>query len=167
MRVDYRFCPACGSRLLPREVEGRWLPGCPSCEFVAWPDPKVAVAVLAHDARGQLLLIRRGTPPAQGEWALPGGYVDANETPSEAARRELLEETGLELEVERLEGVHHVPVGEGGGLLVLAYVGRLSGGEGRTTPEALELVLVDPAKSPELGFSAHREALAAWRAGGV
>ena len=140
------------------------LPGCPNCEFVAWPDPKVAVAVMAHDDQGQLLLIRRGTPPALGEWALPGGYVDATETPSQAACRELLEETGLELEVERLEGVHHVLV-EGGGLLVLAYLGRLRGGHGAPTQEALELVLVDPARAPELGFSAHREALAAWRAG--
>ncbi len=164
--MEFRFCPACGSRLEPREVEGRALPTCPGCEFVAWPDPKVAVAVVAHDRRGRLLLIRRGTPPAKGEWALPGGYVDATESPSVAARRECLEETRLDLRVEGLTGVHHVLV-EGGGLLVLAYAGELLGDRPEPTAEAPEFGFFDPGSIPELGFSAHREAVAAWRAGRV
>ena len=60
------------------------------------PDrPTVAVgAVVVHD--GDLLVIKRGHPPATGRWSLPGGRVEAGELLVEAVVREVLEETGLE-----------------------------------------------------------------------
>jgi 8-oxo-dGTP diphosphatase len=51
-------------------------------------------AVVVED--GRLLLIRRGRGPAQGEWSVPGGRVEAGELTAEAVVRELAEETGLE-----------------------------------------------------------------------
>jgi len=57
--------------------------------------PEVCVGAIAvHD--GRLLLIRRGTGPAAGEWSVPGGRVEAGETLAEAVVRELAEETGVE-----------------------------------------------------------------------
>jgi 8-oxo-dGTP diphosphatase len=45
---------------------------------------------------GAVLLVRRGRPPAQGQWSIPGGAQDLGETAEAAARRELREETGLD-----------------------------------------------------------------------
>jgi 8-oxo-dGTP diphosphatase len=66
--------------------------------------PQVAVgAVAVRD--GSILLIRRGQPPAEGRWSLPGGRVEWDETLAEAVRREVEEETGLVVEVGGLAGV--------------------------------------------------------------
>jgi 8-oxo-dGTP diphosphatase len=60
--------------------------------------PVVGVGtVVWHGDR--VLLVRRGRPPRQGHWSLPGGAQELGETVAEAARREVLEETGLEVEI--------------------------------------------------------------------
>ncbi len=50
-------------------------------------------------ADGRTLLIRRGSPPLEGEWSIPGGMLELGETFEEGVRRELAEETGLEVRV--------------------------------------------------------------------
>ncbi len=67
-----------------------------------FPVPAVGVVCL----RGaEVLLIRRGKPPRQGEWSLPGGRVEWGETTQDAALRELREETGVEAELTGLLAV--------------------------------------------------------------
>jgi 8-oxo-dGTP diphosphatase len=57
-------------------------------------------AVIIHDNR--VLLVRRANPPLQGEWSIPGGLVETGETTRDAIVREVLEETGLQVEVTEL-----------------------------------------------------------------
>ena len=65
--------------------------------------PEVAVGAVAVD-HGRLLCIRRGHGPGAGLWSLPGGRVEAAETLHEAVVREVMEETGLEVVVDRFVG---------------------------------------------------------------
>lgn len=62
------------------------------------PIPAVGVVCLKRDALGgdEVLLIRRGKPPREGEWSLPGGRIERGEPVRDAALRELVEETGVE-----------------------------------------------------------------------
>jgi 8-oxo-dGTP diphosphatase len=62
----------------------------------------ICAGAVVRDADGRLLLVRRGRPPAQGSWTLPGGRVEPGESAAEAAVREVREETGLDVEVGEL-----------------------------------------------------------------
>jgi len=61
--------------------------------------PLVGVGGVVFDPGGRVLLIRRGAEPMKGRWSIPGGMLDVGETLTEGVRREVLEETGLEVEV--------------------------------------------------------------------
>ena len=98
---DIHFCPRCGTELTISFRAGRERPVCPNCDWVFFPDPKVAVVSLVM-RDGQVLLGRRVHPPYRGMWSLPGGFVDAGEDPARAAEREVLEETGLTVRVTEL-----------------------------------------------------------------
>ncbi len=63
-------------------------------EYPARPIVGIGVVVLRNDS---VLLVRRGKPPNVGSWTLPGGAQEIGETAEAAARRELLEETGIEV----------------------------------------------------------------------
>jgi mutator protein MutT len=67
------------------------------------PPPEVAVGAVAL-LDSALLLVRRGRGPAAGEWSVPGGRVEPGETVHMAVVREVLEETGLEVVVDRFLG---------------------------------------------------------------
>lgn len=66
------------------------------------PVPAVA-AVMVQD--GRVLLVRRGREPSKGKWSVPGGSVEWGETLHDALKREVREETGLQIEVDGLAGV--------------------------------------------------------------
>jgi 8-oxo-dGTP diphosphatase len=70
------------------------------------PRPSVTVDLVIFSSRPEgvnILLIQRGREPFKDDWALPGGFIDMDESLEQSARRELVEETGLEIDqVEQL-----------------------------------------------------------------
>ena len=77
--------------------------------YTAKKAPRITVDAWIRDGAGRLLLIRRGRPPFQGRWGLPGGFLEWKETTEACCARETLEETGLEVEVGELLGVYSDP----------------------------------------------------------
>lgn len=99
------------------------------------------VGGIVHDAEDRLLLIRRGHAPHAGRWSIPGGRVEAGESDEQAVRRELLEETGLNVAVDSLVGSVHI-----GQYEVYDYHCRLTGHAGTTArpgDDAAETAWVD------------------------
>ena len=100
------------------------------------PIPAVGVVCLRGDA---VLLIRRGTPPRQGEWSLPGGRIEPGERAVDAALRELREETGVEAEITGLIDVVDGLFPEAGRHYVLIdYAARWLSGEPVAGDDAAE-----------------------------
>ena len=100
------------------------------------PTPCVGVVCLRGD---EVLLIRRGRPPKQGEWSLPGGRIEPGERSTEAALRELREETGVEAEITGLLDVVDGLFPEAGRHYVLIdYAARWLSGEPAAGDDALE-----------------------------
>lgn len=71
--------------------------------------PALTVDCVIFDPQGRVLLIRRKNDPFKGAYALPGGFVDIGETVEDGCRREVREETGLEVSALRLVGVYSDP----------------------------------------------------------
>ena len=67
------------------------------------------VGAIVRDGTGRLLVIRRGRPPGAGLWSIPGGRVEPGESLADAVHREVLEETGLQVDVERVAGAVVLP----------------------------------------------------------
>ncbi|MEU8361844.1 NUDIX hydrolase [Nonomuraea sp. NPDC048882] len=81
------------------------------------------------DASDRLLLIKRGRPPGAGLWSIPGGRLEPGETDEAGVRREVLEETGLRVEVGRLAGVVDRPGPGGATYAIRDYLATVAGGE--------------------------------------
>ena len=73
------------------------------------PTPALTTDAVIFDGRGRVLLIRRANPPFEGQYALPGGFVDVGETVEQACRRELQEEAGIAVGRLDLIGVYSDP----------------------------------------------------------
>lgn len=104
------------------------------------PTPAVGVVCFRGD---EVLLIRRGRPPRQGQWSLPGGRIEPGETTLEAALRELHEETGVTAEILGLIDVVDGLFPETGRHYVLIdYAARWIAGEPCAGDDAAEAVFL-------------------------
>jgi 8-oxo-dGTP diphosphatase len=113
--------------------------------------PNLMVDVVIPSGEG-VVLIRRGSEPFEGQWALPGGFVDVGETVEQAAAREAAEEKGLNIEIARLVGVYSEPGRDPRGHNVsVAFLARVLSGELSAATDASEVSVLDPS-TVELAF---------------
>ena len=155
---DVNYCQRCGHALEQRTFEGKPRPTCPSCGSVVFLDPKVAVVVLVSEG-DRLLFVQRGAEPQIGKWCFPGGYVDRGEQVEAAARREVREETGLEVEITRLIGVYSLPSNP---VIVVAYSGKVNGGRLDAGTDAEDAGWFEVGTLPELAFPHNVKIIEDW-----
>jgi len=137
--MPYTFCPKCGIRLEARSIDGRERPACPRCDFVDYENAKPCAGVLVVD-RGKVLLVERAIEPYKGYWDIPGGFLDSDEHPADAAKREMLEETGLLVEpTEVLDFWVDVYGDEEFTTLNICYLARLVGGRTKAGSDATRI----------------------------
>jgi 8-oxo-dGTP diphosphatase len=105
-REYIKYCPVCGAELSLKRVEDRKRAVCSTCGWINYENPLPCAAALVRNSEGEILLVKRGVEPSKGEWALPSGFIEIDETPEKACLRELKEETGLEGRIVRLVGVY-------------------------------------------------------------
>lgn len=164
MATDYNYCPLCASELELRDSEppDPPRPTCPDCGFVYYLNPTPTVQAWI-DRDGNFLLLRRNQEPHKGVWNMPGGFVEPGEDGPEAIAREVREETGLEIEVERVIGIYRSSYGEDTEpepLLDIAYLCHETGGSFGISDESQEAKWFPLADLPELAFEGERRALA-------
>lgn len=126
-------------------------------------------------ANGRVVLIRRANEPRKGEWSIPGGKLEVGETLREGVRRELHEETGLDVRVgdliEAFERVYRDPDGRVRfHYVILDYFCRASSAIPEAGGDALEVALVGEAELDhydlsEIVLRVVRKAFAIWRMG--
>lgn len=157
---DTNYCQRCGHALEQRDFEGKPRPTCPSCGLIVFLDPKVAVVVLVTGS-DKLLFVQRGAEPQIGKWCFPGGYVDRGEEVRAAARREVREETGLEVEITGLIGVYSLPSNP---VIVIAYSGSVTSGALVAGTDAEDAGWFEVDELPELAFPHNVKIIEDWEA---
>ncbi|MFH9794064.1 NUDIX hydrolase [Streptomyces virginiae] len=110
--------------------------GSPQAKSTPLHSVSVAGAVLRED--GRLLAIRRAD---NGTWELPGGILELAEAPEAGVRREVLEETGIEVQVQELTGVYKNTTR---GIVALVFRCKPAGGAERTSEESTAVAWLTP-----------------------
>lgn len=147
-----KFCSVCGHAVSVRVPAGdnreRFV--CSNCGTVHYQNPRNVVGTIPVWGE-QVLLCRRAIEPRYGYWTLPAGFMELDETTSEAAARETLEEAGARVEIQSLFSLLNVPHVH---QVHLFYLARLLDIEILAGEESLEVKLFEEQDIPwqEIAF---------------
>ena len=158
MPGEFNYCQRCGKRLEEKHIEGMLRPYCNACGYVVFLDPKVAAVALVVDGDG-IVMVKRGVEPEYGKWAFPSGYVDRGEVVEAAAVREVKEETGLDVALDRLIGVYSL---KGSPVVLVVYLAHITGGEVAIGHDALAVKTFALEDLPPLPFPHDEQILKDW-----
>jgi ADP-ribose pyrophosphatase YjhB (NUDIX family) len=162
--AGWKTCPRCQHDLEREDGSVH----CPNCGLAVYANPAPTASALVLDDEGRVLLARRAADPGAGLWDLLGGFIEEGEEPLAALRREIAEETALQIEPGEFLGGYPDRYGdEGIYTLNLYWTAQISGGEIELDEELAEVGWFGPGELPESSEFAFRntlEALRDWKA---
>ncbi len=146
MAPAYRFCPSCATPLQPlaaaEDGGEKTRQRCPACAWTHWNNPTpVLAAVVECTDRGGCILLARNAAWSGRMFALITGFMEAGESPEAGIRREVAEETSLQVDTLKLIGVYEF---QRMNQVIIAYHAQARG-EVRLSPELSEYKLFAPA----------------------
>lgn len=155
-----KTCPYCSIDLTLVQIGGKERIACSTCDFVHWNNPKpVTATVIGID--GAIVLVKRKFEPFVDDWCLPGGFIEAAEHPAESAAREVLEETGLVVQVTNL--LDAGAPGRGINVVILFYEAIPIGGQLAAGDDASEVgSFHEDELPPNICFEQHRRIIRKW-----
>jgi 8-oxo-dGTP diphosphatase len=165
--TGWRYCPRCASEVLRDENCVR----CPACGLVRYAASFPTASAFILDEEGRILLARRATEPDLGSWDVPGGFLEEGEDPIDGLRRELREETGLEIDVGAFVGAFSDTYGDGPEaiyVLNLVWEAGIASGEPVAADDVSELAWFQKDALPDdvdLAFRWLARTLRDWSAG--
>ncbi|MCY0881783.1 MAG: NUDIX domain-containing protein [Firmicutes bacterium] len=151
------FCPLCGEKLTDHIWDGKMRRYCTHCGFVYWERPLPAAAAVILDATNQqVVIVTRRFPPKIGGKTLPGGGVEAGESVEHAVIREVEEETGLIVAVDKEIGTWSTPSQE---TIISFYLTHPVSGMLQAGTDALSAEWYALDKLPVLDFDLHQNVM--------
>ncbi|MHC5037053.1 MAG: NUDIX hydrolase [Planctomycetota bacterium] len=148
----WNYCPQCGDRLKEAHDGEKLVPSCPACRIFFYSNPVPCVTTVLETEEG-ILHILRGKEPKKGWWALPGGFLDIGESPEEGAKREFLEETGLEATEVSLIGLTAQHSDRFGSVIYVGYEVLAYRGDPTPGSDAVETRFFPREDRPPLAFN--------------
>ena len=154
-----KFCNSCGAGVTHRVPEGDSLHRavCDACGLIQYQNPKIVVGCVPVSG-DRILICKRAIEPRLGLWTLPAGFMENNETASEGAAREAMEEANARVEIEDLYTVYSIPnISQ----VYMMFRARLLDDDVWPGPESLEVKLVREDEIPwdQLAFTMVRRTL--------
>jgi len=109
---------------------------------------------------GKLLLVQRADEPYKDDWCIPAGFMEWDESPAQCAARELMEETGIELEITDIFNVYSGDDDPRTNAVLILYFCRILGGNPVAGDDASDLGFFAKSELPSnIAFEAHRQAI--------
>ena len=162
--MDYlKYCSNCGAKNTYGHIDGNYRYHCTHCDKIHYENPKPTATIICMN-NNKILLAKRAFEPAKGEWGLPGGFMELNETLYDAAKRELKEETNLEGEVTSLVSTcSHYGTVFGDILLICLTVRVNDFSNMKAGDDAEELSFFDINNLPDIVFYCHNQFISQYK----
>ena len=155
--MDYRYCPYCGTPPVTKMNKAQSRLYCPHCEKFLYRNPMAAVAGIVLNDSGAILLVQRAVGETYpGKWCIPCGHIEWGEDIRDALTREMAEETGLTVTVERIyevESNFHQPAALSVGCW---FICKVTGGDLQAADDAADARYFHYRDLPELAFPTDR-----------